>query len=212
MKIAMINGSPKVKESNSQYLLSELNKLIENNNEVVQFNIKKGLSDEEFEQIYSCKRIVFAFPIYVDELPSHLLSVLVELQEQFNSRKNKDIMVYAMSNCGFYEGEQNELAIEIVKNWCKRCNLTFGQGLGMGAGEMMGKIKNVPIGHGPKKNLGKGLNLFAENIQEGNEEENIYISPNFPRFAFKLCATYFWNCMGKENGLKRKDLFRKEHL
>ncbi|MGL5378953.1 hypothetical protein [Clostridium sp.] len=99
----------------------------------------------------------------------------------------------------------------MMKNWCKKSNLTWGQAIGTGAGEMIGSIKDVPIGYGPKKNLGKVLNILANNILEGKSGEDLLISPNFPRFAFKMAGNMFWNSKAKSNGLKKKDLFKK-HL
>lgn len=211
MKIGMINGSPKVKESNSEYLLTELKTLIESNNEILEFNINKAsMSINELKSIYDCDALVFAFPLYVDGIPSHLLSLLVRLKDYLTSKKSKSINIYVIANCGFYEGEQNRLAIEMIKTWCERSNLTWGQGIGTGAGEMLGSIKSVPIGHGPKKNLGKGLNILAENILNRSSGENIFISPNFPKFAFRFCANRFWNFRAKGNGLKKRDLFTGE--
>lgn len=210
MRIAMINGSPKVKESNSQYLLTELKKLVEEHSEILELTIKKSsLRTEEFDALYACDALVFAFPLYVDGIPSHLLHFLVEFQNYFNSKESKPITVYALMNCGFYEGTQNHLAIEMMKNWCQRAGLAWGQGVGTGAGEMLGPIKSVPLGKGPKKNLGKALNALAENILNGAGGENIFISPNFPRFAFKFSAHLWWNSQARTNGLTKRDLSKK---
>ncbi|MGL6108294.1 hypothetical protein [Romboutsia sp.] len=207
MKIAIINGSPKVKENNTQYFLEELKNFLKEE-EFIEFNIRKGnLNVLDYEKIYNCDRLIIGFPLYVDSLPSHLLEELIKLQEFFNNKEKKNISVYTIANCGFFEGRQNHLAIAITKNWCKRVNLNWGQGIGIGAGEMFGSIKTVPLGRGPKKSLSGALDTFSQNIKIGKNEENIYVSPNFPRVAFKFCATMSWNAMAKNNGLKRKDLF-----
>lgn len=210
MKIAMINGSPKVKENNSAYFLAELKKLVEENNEILEFRVNKALSfQEQFTAAYNCDVLVFAFPLYVDGIPSHMLHYLVEFQAYLNAREPKAIAVYAVVNCGFYEGKQNHLAIEMLKNWCYRAGLLWGQGLGTGAGEMLGSIKSVPIGHGPKKNLGKALNILSGNILNGASSDSIFISPNFPRFAYILSAHFSWNLQARNNGLTKRDLFMK---
>lgn len=154
--------------------------------------------------------LVFAFPLYVDGIPSHLLNCLIQLEKTFAAIYRKDINVYALVNCGFYEGHQNRMAIEMMENWCFKARLNWGQGIGIGAGGMLPVIKDVPIGRGPKKNLGKSLKKFATNILKSDSDQNIFITANFPRFLYKFAAEMGWRKSIKKNGLKRKDLFLKK--
>lgn len=210
MKIAIINGSPKVKDSNTQYLLGEIKNIIENNNEVLEFNIKKNsLSQDQLENIYTCDVLIFGFPLYVDSIPSHMLSCLSDIEDYFKPKRLKDFKVYTIVNCGFYEGNQNQLAIEIMKNWCQKARLDWGQGIGCGGGEMIRSIKSVPLGHGPKKDLGKAINTLCKNILEGDSGESIFVSPNFPKILFRICANTFWKVRAKENGIKKRDIIKK---
>lgn len=39
--------------------------------------------------------------------------------------------------------------------------------------------------------------------------ENIFIEPNFPRFAYKLAGEMNWRKAIRASGLRRKDLFEK---
>lgn len=112
-----------------------------------------------------------------------------------------------MVNCGFYEGHQNKLALEMMENWCVKARLKWGQGIGIGAGGMLSGLKNVPIGHGPKKNLEKAFNQLTNNILNSSSEENIFVNANFPRILYKFAAEMGWRQAIKANGLKRKDLF-----
>jgi hypothetical protein len=73
-----------------------------------------------------CNVLVFAFPLYVDGIPSHLLNCLRKLEKFFGGLDKKDIMVYSLGNCGFYEGDQNKLAIEMMENWCAKAGLKWG--------------------------------------------------------------------------------------
>lgn len=211
MKIALINGSPRIKESASGCILQELKSFLEKgNNAIYEISFKKSkLSTEEIEQLTECDAFVFAFPLYVDGVPSHLLSCLVQLETILKSNKKKEIVVYSLVNCGFYEGKQNTLALEIIENWCAKTGLKWGQGVGIGAGGMLLAVKNVPLGHGPKKNLEKAFKQLSSNILKCASEENIYITANFPRFLYKLSAEMGWRQAIKANGLTRKDLFLK---
>lgn len=208
MKIAFINGSPKVKDSASGAILQDLKPLLEKDNNIIsEYNFcKPELKDKDIEELAKCDVWVFTFPLYVDGIPSHLLSCLVELETYFAAKKEKDIAVYSLVNCGFYEGHQNRLAIEIMENWCVKTGLKWGQGVGIGSGGMLAGLKNVPMGRGPKKNLGSAFKELVNNISMRNSGENIFISANFPRFLYKLAAEMSWRQAIKANGLKRKDL------
>ncbi len=212
MKTALINGSPKLKESASGCILCDLKSLLDNGNHVVyECSFRKPqLSLEEMKNLAECDVFVFAFPLYVDSIPSHLLNCMIQLEDFLSELKERDIKVYAVVNCGFYEGHQNKPAIEIMKNWCVKSGLIWGQGIGIGAGGMITSLKNVPMGQGPKRNHGIALKQLASNILSGVSADDLYITANFPRFLYKLAAERNWIQSAKANGLKRKDLFLKK--
>lgn len=212
MKIALINGSPKIKNSASSCLLSELKTFLEHdNNTISEYYFRKPqLSTKEMEQLAECNVLVFAFPLYVDGIPSHLLNCLIQMERFFSIIKEKDIIVYSLVNCGFYEGHQNALAIEIMKNWCEKTELKWGQGIGIGAGGMITSLKDVPIGQGPKKNLGLAFEKLTNNILRHESGDDIFITANLPRIIYKFAAEMGWRKSIKANGLRRKDLFLKK--
>ncbi|MFA5524379.1 MAG: hypothetical protein WDA24_08465 [Tissierellales bacterium] len=212
MKIALINGSPKPDNSASGCILEELKAYIESENMMISnYNFRKPqLNAEEIEKLTEEDVLIFAFPLYVDGIPSHLLYCLTQLEEAFIAVNKKDILVYTLVNCGFYEGHQNRLAIEMMENWCVKTGLKWGQGVGIGAGGMLQSLKNVPAGSGPKKNLGEVIRQLSDNIKNCGTGENTFVTPNFPRFAYKLAAEMGWRTSIKANGLRRKDLFLKK--
>lgn len=212
MKIAFINGSPKVKDSASGCILTELKAFLENeSNTISEYYFRKSqLSTDEIKQLTECDILVFAFPLYVDGIPSHLLNCLIQLETFFASIKEKEIIVYSLVNCGFFEAHQNELAIEMMENWCTKAGLKWGQGIAIGAGGMVPMMKNTPVGRGPKKNLDKAFKQLSNNILKCTTAENIYVTANFPRFLYKFAAEMGWRQFGKANGLKRKDLFLRK--
>ncbi|SHN74648.1 NAD(P)H-dependent oxidoreductase [Desulfitobacterium chlororespirans] len=210
MKIALINGSPKAKNSASEAALQALRTFVRDS-EITEYDFRKPqLSLEHMEQLEEQDVWVLAFPLYVDGIPSHLLSCLAQLENHFKARPTPKVTVYCLVNCGFYEGEQCGLALEMVENWCEKSGRQWGQGLGIGAGGMLPAIKNVLAGSGPKKNLGKALQTLAANIAHRTGGDNIFITANFPRFAYKFAAEAGWRKMVKANGLKTEDLFRQK--
>lgn len=211
MRICIINGSPKVGKSISKLLIEYLMPFIMGN-EVVTYNVCKiDFAKIKFSQIQNSEVLIFAFPLYVDSINSCLLRFLAELENRGFS--NHKIVVYCMINNGFYEGWQNRTAADIMKNWCKAAGLTYGQTLGIGAGELLPFVKDVPLGHGPNKNIGIALQELSRNILSLNQGEDLFISPNCPRCFWKIASSfYFWYPRAKKNGLKRKRLKDKVRL
>lgn len=212
MKIALINGSPKSNDSSSGYILHELKVFLENDRNMISeyYFRNTKLSKKGMEQLSECDVLVFAFPLYFDAIPSHLLNCLIQLEIFLSTVKEKDILVYTLVNCGLYEGCRNALAIEIMENWCAKTGLKWGQGIGIGSGAMLPAIKDIRIGHGPKRNLGKALKKLSSNILKCTSEENIYITTNLPRVVYKLTAEMGWRQIIEENGLRRRDLFLRK--
>lgn len=206
MKIMMIDGSPKVSKSNSEYFLNILSDFIESK-DIVKYKLSKKVDYEDIiKEINTIDTLVFAFPLYVDSLPSHVLEFLIMLEENFKDNL-KGVNVYVIANCGFYEGKQNKIALNIMKCWCKKMNIKWAQGIGIGAGEMMGGLRNVPMGKGPNTNLGLALDNLAKNINENKSGDDIFTTPSmFPRFAFRFAANRFWISKANRNGLKKRDL------
>lgn len=210
MRIALVNGSPKSGRSASEGILNSLKGILSEGYGIEEMHLRTTqIREEELERLAGCDVLVFAFPLYVDGVPSHLLSCMVKLEDYFKERSRKETMVYTMVNSGFYEGRQNEIAISQVKNWTLKSDLTWGSGLGIGGGGMMASITNVADGQGPKKNYGEAIKVLAGRIIAGETGESLFISPNFPRFAYKLGAEMGWKQQIKANGMKRKDLDRR---
>lgn len=205
MRIAMINGSPKGKNSASRVLLQDLKSCLTENVEIKEFNFSKFQIDERvISELYDCDALVFAYPLYVDGIPSHLLSCLCELEKA--GFPNKNCTVFCIVNSGFFEGKQNAIAIEILKNWCNKLKLQWGMGIGVGGGGSLLQMQSVPLGTGPKKSLGKACASFKLCLEDKASVDDLYISVNLPRWAYKLGAEVGWKQMIKKNGGQVKDL------
>lgn len=206
LRIALINGSPKAKDSASGCLLEDLKSLLKDS--VVSEYSFRTPELKNPEEVINHDVLVFAFPLYVDGVPSHLLHCLEELKERLNGRET-GILVYAICNAGFYEGHQNQYALRILKNWCIKSGVTWGQGIGIGGGGMVLGLRNVPHGKGPKKMVSLALDNLAYNILRRDSAESIYVKPGIPRFLYKLAAEMGWRQAVKANGLKAKELSRR---
>ena len=208
MKIALINASPKIKNSNSELVLSDLKHYLTDKCELTEISLNFNADfDKVFNEIKSATAWVFAFPLYVDNMPSHLLKFLEWLDSERLCTEKRNI--YALCNCGFYEGIQTEFAVKVVEFWCNKTGNIYGGSVGVGGGEAFGALQNIPVGCGPKTSIDSALSDLATAMQNGNAVENKFVNLNYPRFLYKLGATGRWKKGIRQNGGKVKDLDKK---
>lgn len=205
MRISILNGSPKLGKSTSalliEYFLPNLKE-----QDVAIYNISRSpLTKEQISELQDSEALIFAFPLYIDSIPAHLLKTLVVLEDA--GFQGKDKKVYCIVNNGFYEGTQNRVVIQQMKLWCDAVHLTWGQAIGTGAGEMYPVIRNIPFGHGPTKNVARALAELANHVLTDSVGEDRLISVNWPRFLWRWNASSLvWYPRGKANGLKKRDM------
>lgn len=208
MNIALINGSPKKTASASKILLNDLKGILACEHTIKEFSFNTpNITDVEMKELCEHDVWVFAFPLYVDGIPSHLLSCLCQI-EQFGI-ESKEICVYSVVNCGFFEGRQNCNALAILENWCNKAGLVWGFGIGFGGGGGLPFVKDVPVGKGPKGTLGIAYRKLSSAISSKTSKENVYISIGLPKFLYKLGAEMGFRHIIKANGGKSKDLDRR---
>lgn len=208
MRIALLNGSPKVKNSASGTLLEDLKGYLEQKAEVVNFGFHSAaISEETIGELAKTDAWVFAFPLYVDGIPGHLLSCLVQLEQA--QIQNPEIRIYGIVNCGFYEGIQAEFALKILQNWSIKAGFFWGGGLGVGGGGGLSMMPKVEGGKGPKAPIEKALEILSDNILKKEAQDDQYVSVAFPRFLYRLGAQIGWRQMIKANGGKTKDLRKR---
>lgn len=216
MKIHLINASPKFVQSNTQLSLELFTKLIDSKHECSQFFLRKPeIAPQDIQTIIDCDVIIIFFPLYYDALPSHFVSCLEDLEKAFLAAATRakgqceSPSVFAVGNCGFFEGIQIKLAFEILENWADRAGLRWGGGVGIGGGGMLPSVKNVPLGVGPLTSIGLALKQQYKAVEKDELGKNKFVEPNFPRFLYKLIAELSWRSELKKNGLPAKELNRK---
>ncbi|EJP6472399.1 flavodoxin [Clostridium sporogenes] len=212
--LCIINGSPKKEKSNSNYLIKELTSLLDNNIKTKEYYIDELMKDSNLLQdIISFNKIIFVSPLYADCLPSTMLNFMIYFEEFLKDKKDLNIDVYCLINCGFLEGTQNNLAINILKNYCKKVGLNWRFGVGIGGGEFMASSKNMPLNckmKMPVYNAFLDLKKDIENNDSNtNNSEVILVNAKMPKFIFKLAGNMSWKVTAKKNNLKSKDLYRR---
>lgn len=205
MRIALINASPKVKESASGALINDFLACAHGKCEceVVVMN-KPTVTDEMLETLKSCESWVIFYPVYVDGVPGHILSCLKTLEGAKDEIGQKRI--YAVSNCGFHDGKQCEPSLEVISHWSKKSGHIYCGGLGVGGGGALFALLNMKPGDKPKSKIDKSLDFLLKNVIAKNIFENIYANVGIPRAIYKLIAELGWGRSLVKNGKKKKDI------
>jgi len=176
MKTVFINGSPKKKLSVSSYLLGIVRLLVRG--EVVTEQVRNAKDHERIlNSIKDADTVVFGLPLYVDGVPSHMLTFMKEM-EKFCIENNIHVNVYVLSNGGFIEGCQNKALMQVFENFCNRCKFKWCGGVGIGGGVMLNVMRIMFFVY---------LGLFALNtITSG-------LSASLPIFAEQLLVVLFFS-------------------
>ncbi len=216
MTITAINGSPKGPVSNSLEVISILKSMLPADTiwRTVS-SIKEVIGGEKARPVdsdlVSADVMVIAFPLYVDGLPATLMEYLERYAAARSALKGLSEdgpkqRVFAVANCGFYEGEQNRVALEIVAHFCASAGLDWCGGAGIGTGEMILGIKNVPPEAGIRKPVIGAIRLVADAIaaEDGRLAEPVFTQHGFPWLLYKLAGEAGWRSKIKKNGLARK--------
>lgn len=199
MKIALIDGSLEQADSISGQMLEEMKPYL-TGQEWEEFYFYKDSSEKKDEtagRFRGCGILLFAVPFDGEKLSSHMEGILAKLKLLLEERKSLP-MVYAMAQCGAYDGNRNAGALDRLKTWCEEEGILWGQGLGMGAGGMLLSMQEIPIGQGPKKEMGKAFAELAEHMASGASGEDLFLSIDISRFSCQAAAGYGWRLHKKE--------------
>ena len=136
MNVLILNASPKSKGSASAFYSSLLRPFLAG----CKIKTRPLRGARDYEKIFGllpwADAVVISAPVYVDAASSHVTAFL-EQAEQLCHEKSCHFKLYAISNCGFIEGHQNELHLRIYEAWCQRAGVCWGGGLGIGGGVIL---------------------------------------------------------------------------
>ena len=144
MNVLLLNASPKRITSASKYFLGLLGLHLRGCKQIKLHLSGSAMFTKVFDSFSDIDVLVIALPVYVDGVPASVLRFLEE-SEQFINENNCRFKLYVISNCGFYEGTQCKHLLNIMQNFCVKTGLTWGGGIGIGAGEMLSVLRIMPL-------------------------------------------------------------------
>lgn len=206
--VILVNCSYKGEKSNSNYFLEKLEEKLTVPYEHIHL--------QKLQDINWCKSMlaqadamVLGMPLYVDGMPAQVMEFMEKLYEE-EKKDIGDTKVYVVSNLGFYESIQIHIQLDIVKNWCEKMGITYGGGLAIGAGEMLGGLRELPMDKGPNRMLGEALIRVADGIDRNRIFDNIFVQPaGLPRWLYMFGGNMTWAPQAKKNGVRRKEIRRR---
>lgn len=125
MKLAIFNGSPRAKTSNTKKLLDFFQKGFENaGGEItsVDYLIQEKHVDEQVRHFLEAQNILLAFPLYVDSLPG----VVKQFIEKIGNIDGRGKRIYFFVHSGFPEAVHCEALVRYLKLLTKRWNMEYG--------------------------------------------------------------------------------------
>ena len=223
MKLLFVNGSPKPSVSSSGAILGSIRAKLGEGHEIAE--IRPGMKGQSGSEYRDLDAIVIAFPLYVDALPSALLAWMTSFTaggagSSGSARDRRGTAVFAVCNCGFYEGIQTRSALCIVRNFAAKNGLSWRGGLGIGSGGMIEAVAKVPENIWIKRDVSRGIAAIAQGMLDwgklSGEDRGAgsltlgaslrFVNHGLPRFAYILSAHSGWRTSARRNGLRPEAL------
>jgi multimeric flavodoxin WrbA len=227
----LIVGSPKTRSNSTSGVLGNyiLDRMKEQKWLTESLTLKTELETPEGEAallsaVDRADLLVLAFPLYVDALP-YLLTRALEIiaGHRRNTSQRRPLRLFAISNNGFPESYQNNVALAICRNFAISTDMIWMGALAMGAGESI--ISGAPLTQ--KSELGfplikihTALKTSADALARGQVVPveamrslagvPIPFTPFFIwRMMFANGSTAFWNNRAAKNGISKQQILAK---
>lgn len=221
--VVLVSASPKIKEKSVSKEFLEMSASHINTDlfSKTLIDVRKSFSTHnltaDFETLAKADVIVISFPLYYFCLPGLLTRFLADYHNYYTARGDvkKNVKVYAIVNCGFPEPEINLEAVRVIRSFCQHINAEFCFGVLIGGGTMMIAAKDAPFMKKTLQRLNSAFSAIAGDIQNESSTaiDSFNIGADFPFFkpVYHFMGGRGWITMARNNGLKKKDLYRQPY-
>lgn len=192
-KLLIVNGSPRAPRSNSKKYAEHFKKYWGNDTE--EYNVTVKQHTRICEKLGQYGDLLLVFPLYADGLPVTLMHFLKEVER--HSIENKPT-IHVLINCGFIEPEQNEMAVEMIRFFCKKNNYSYGATLCIGSGEAILTTPFVFLVNQKIKKLVKAI--------QKRHTDTMQVTMPLPKKLFIKASTKYWLNYGKKNKIGKNEM------
>lgn len=202
MRITIMNASPKAENSATQQLIDRFIPFLKNEEYGI-LQVHAGM-DENLALTAAdlSDAWIIASPIYIDGLPSSMIALMDLLEAKAGK---KGVKVGVILQCGFYEAENTEHTMELIRFWCERNDYIFLGGMGIGAGGALMNLKKSKTGSFFLKPLKPAYEALYHSLQSGTAETS-YFSLAMPKRLYQWMAERQWKKAIQDQGLEARDL------
>jgi NAD(P)H-dependent FMN reductase len=209
-KALLLGGSPKPEKSSSESLLAYLGEQLEKQGvdtesvRLIKTVRSKEATAELVAAVAAADLVVLSFPLYWDALPGHVVRVFerVAAARAATTPATRPAFV-AVAQGGFPEAEQNQVALQICRNFAAAAGLDWAGGLAMGAG---GTLEGLPMSKAGNRVPGvvKALDLTAAALAAGEpvseEAVRLMAKPAFPPVVLRFMGSWGLRSRYKKEG------------
>lgn len=218
-KITILIGSHSIRKSASFYIAKKIDVLLKRYEkfEVNLVSVNKKPDFMEIEKIYESLILIIITPVYIDLPSSKLLSWMEAIKEQeekcHSTRKLE--YVYAVSNCGFYEAEHNDLVFDICKVFCKSIFAEYKYSIGIGCGQLITNIDQIKeYEEDVKVSFENGMERLVYqilNYSGKSKEDKYYITFQITSKEYEKLTCDYWIMLGKKNLLEEEEFYKQSY-
>ncbi len=191
-KLIAINGSPRPAVSNSKKYIALFERYYPGDIQV--FNALSRDYTRHLEALRNADEILLVFPLYADALPVSLMGFL----KAMDAARLAPLKVHVMINCGFYEPEQNDIAIDMLRLFCERNGFQFGSILSLGSGEAILESQFAFM-------VRWKIRKLAKSIAKGHQRTLKVTMPITKKMFIKASSSY-WLKYGRRFGTTREEM------
>ena len=192
-KIMILNGSPRAPKSNSKRYAALFAKYC--SIACAYFEISKSNHAALRSEMEKYSDVLFVFPLYADALPVGFLNFLKFLENNPPTRKP---VVSILINCGFFEYNQNEIAVRMMRLFCRQNHYALGSVLMLGSGEAILDSPFQFLAAAKIKQLAASIVSRSYRV--------FHVTMPLTRKLFQLASTYYWVQYGKKFGVTKKQM------
>jgi len=213
-KALLLVGSPRAMASASHSLGDHLlSRLEERGMAIKKLPVYPALADEKkmlelLAAVDSCSLLILAFPLYVDQLPAPLISLLLRIVDRRQERPGAPTQALAaIVNCGFPETAHCRPAAEITRLFARQAGFRFLGCLTLGMGGAIGNRELAKAG-GIVRHQVKALAQAADRLAAGEEIPAAVIElmgkAMMPRWFYSLAGNWGWKWAARKNRVSRR--------
>ena len=191
--VMVINASPRAPRSNSRQYADLFAKCYPAKTAYAE--VRKDNHAVLCRAMEDFPHVLLVFPLYADSMPVTLLHFLKTLEANPPRRRPT---ISAVVNCGFLEPRQNDVAVEMLRLYCRKTGFPFGSVLKIGSGEA---ILTTPFRILVKRKM-KQLAASLSTERYGDFQVTMPLSPGL----FVCASSVYWENYGKKNGVSREEM------